>query len=372
MSTSQKRDADVDRLLRAVLKPALRDPDAAGLDADPGCPDAGVLAAFVEGGLTATEQSALDAHIVSCGRCQEALAVLSHDLPEEAVAAVAAPESLWFTWVTRPRLRWLVPISAAATVAVVIFATRPLIAPESEEVFPADVVQMAQATPPPAAPPAAGVDTVREKPAAIAEKREEAGTVRRDEAAKSLVGQAQVPKESREVLADAATAGRTGLDRKPVEPAAGMMAARVASEAQRTQPAAAPAAALLLKEELRRLESVATVTAAPDGRVQWRLGPGGRIWRSTDAGSTWHWQPTDVSADLVAGSAPSATTCWAVGSRGVVLLTVDGQRWTLLPFPLSVDLAAVEASDSRIATVTTRDGRRFETLDAGLSWSPKQ
>jgi hypothetical protein len=54
-----------------------------------------------------------------------------------------------------------------------------------------------------------------------------------------------------------------------------------------------------------------------------------------------------------------------------VLLTVDGQRWTLLPFPLRVDLAAVHATSARIATITTRDGRRFETTDAGLTWSPK-
>ena len=170
MSTSQKRDADVDRLLRAVLKPAPR--------SVPGdCPDAGVLAAFVEGGLTATEQSALEAHLAGCGRCQETLAVLSHDLPDEAAADAAVetvvPETRWFTWVTRPRLRWLVPISAAATVAVVFFATRPLIAPESDEVVPADVVQMAQAPPtPPAALTSAGVDTLREKPAAVPEKRE--------------------------------------------------------------------------------------------------------------------------------------------------------------------------------------------------------
>ena len=85
--------------------------------------------------------------------------MLAPDLPEEATAEAAVPETRWFTWVTRPRLRWLVPISAAATVAVVIFATRPLIAPESAKVFPADVVQMAQAPPaPPAALPVAGVD----------------------------------------------------------------------------------------------------------------------------------------------------------------------------------------------------------------------
>jgi len=55
-----------------------------------------------------------------------------------------------------------------------------------------------------------------------------------------------------------------------------------------------------------------------------------------------------------------------------VLLTQDGEHWTLIPFPLAADLAAVQASNARVATVTTRDGRRFETLDAGLTWSPKQ
>ena len=335
MGTSQKRDADVDRLLRAVLKPAPGDTAADDVEADASCPNAGMLAAFIECGLTATEQSALEAHLAGCGRCQEALAMLSHDLPEEAVAEAAAPESRWFTWVTRPRLRWLVPISAAATVAVVIFATRPLIAPESEEVFPADVVQMAQAPPPPAALPAAGVDTLREKPAAMAEMREAAGTVRRDEAAKSAVGQAQVPKESREVLADAAPAGAP---------------ARLA----------------------RNLDATVVTVSAPGGTVWWTFGPSGQISRSADGGASWQPQASGVTGDLLAGSAPSSDVCWIVGSAGTVLLTSDGEQWKRLPFPLAVDLVAVEATGARAATATTRDGRRFETLDAGLSWSQKQ
>ncbi len=345
MGSSQQRDADVDRLLRAVLRPAPQN--------GPGeCPDAGVLAAFMESGLTAAEQSAVETHLAGCGRCQGALSILSRDLPQEAAAEAAVPETRWFTWVTRPRLRWLVPISAAATVVAVFFATRPLIAPESEEVFPADVVQMAQAPPPPATLPAPSVETMREKPASVPEKREAAATVRRDDAATSLA-----------VIAPPIAAAPTAAP----APTKGAAATKMATaDTMRAMPAASQA-----REELRRLEPVATVTAAPDPRVQWRLGPGGRIWRSTDAGSTWHWQPADVSADLVAGSAPSATTCWAVGTRGVVLLTVDGQRWTPLPFPLSVDLAAVQATSARAATVTTRDGRRFETLDAGLTWSPR-
>jgi len=348
VSTSQKRDTDIDRLLRAVLKPAPRQPDESGFEAGAGCPDADMLAAFVEGGLTATERLALEAHLAGCGRCQEALSVVSEELPEQSVAESAAPESRWFTWVTQPRLRWFVPIGAAATVAVVFFATRPLIAPEGGDVVLSEPVQMAQAPAPPAEVRGAGAGASREQSAAVPEKSGFAGSPERQEAGRRQANQSAEAKQAAEAP-----------PRTPV--------GQAAPDAMGAMPAT-----LQTRDELRRLEPVATVTAAPDGRVRWRLGPSGRIWQSTDAGSTWHWQPADVSADLVAGSAPSATTCWAVGTGGVVLLTVDGQRWTLLAFPLSVDLAAVEATNDRVATVTTRDGRRFETLDAGRTWSPKQ
>ncbi len=51
-----------------------------------------------------------------------------------------------------------------------------------------------------------------------------------------------------------------------------------------------------------------------------------------------------------------------------MLLTVDGEHWERRPFPSSIDLAGVRATDARSATVTTRDGRRFQTTDAGLTW----
>ncbi len=405
MSTSQKRDADINRLLRTVLKPAHREPAPQGLEshtrdhggaAHPGfetdslCPDAGLMAAFVEGNLGAGERLALEAHLADCARCQAALSVLSLDLPEEA--ETAAPETRWFTWVTRPRLRWLVPISAAATVAVVFFATRPLIAPESEEVLPSGVMQLAQAPPPPAALPAAGVEAVREKSAAVPEKREEAGTARRVDAAKPLAGQAQVPMASRDVPAGTEPAVRTGLDRKPAEPVADLMAARVASEEKRLQPAApapaAPAPSKLVNtaSELgrgagvagtpatlaRSLETSPLTASAPGGGVLWRFGPGGRLLRSADGGESWQPQASGAAADLLAGAALSPAVCWIVGSAGTVLLTTDGERWRSLPFPLTVDLVAVEASGASAAIVTARDGRRFETLDAGRTWSPKQ
>jgi photosystem II stability/assembly factor-like uncharacterized protein len=117
---------------------------------------------------------------------------------------------------------------------------------------------------------------------------------------------------------------------------------------------------------------VQAVADAPGGTVRWRVGPGGRIWRSADGGTTWFPQRTAVVANLLAASAPSITTCWAVGTAGTVLLTDDGDRWERLAFPKSVDLVAVDARTDRDATVITRDGRRFTTVDRGAHWAEKR
>jgi hypothetical protein len=378
VSTSQKRDADTDRLLRAVLKPTPRKPDPAGFESGAGeCPEAGLLAAFVEGTLTANEQSALDAHIAHCGLCQEALAVLSRDMPE---AEPAAPATVWFTWVTQPRLRWLVPISAAATIAVIFFATRPLIAPENQAPAAA-VTQMAQAPSTPPAPPVETLDALRETPGAVP-KREATSAAAGKDAAGSLSG-VKSALETREARIAPEKKRAQPAATAPAPPAGGGQAAvaqraanvPAAAEAANTQPAARadriePSAAGLRKEA-RSLEAGLATVAAPGGMVVWRLGPGGRLARSVDAGATWHAQASGVTADLLAGAAPSQATCWVVGASGTVLHTTDGERWERRPFPDSADLVAVSASSARAAIVTALDGRRFETLDAGLTWSPR-
>jgi hypothetical protein len=417
VSSDQKRDADMDRLLRAVLKPASQ----AGAGA---CPDPGVLAAFVEGSLTANEQSTLDAHIVECGRCQETLAILSHELPVLEAEPVAPAETGWFTWVTRPRLRWLVPISAAATVAVVFFATRPLIAPEGE-VPGGEVMRMTQAPAPSGVVPQAGLDELREKPDAAAEKTELAGVPERERTTPSPTVQPSDATGARSSLADAqAPATEPARDKRAAEPAAEMMAARVASEEKRAQataaapaplapaPPAAQAAAApptaggqaavaqqaanvpvqedaVRKEAaaekdraarvagapaklVRSLEAGPVTVREPGGAALWRVGAGGRVSRSVDGGVSWQAQASGVTADLLAGSAPSPAVCWVVGKSGTVLLTTDGQRWQRRPFPDNVDLVSVMATDVRSATVVTRDGRRFETPDSGRTWSLKQ
>jgi hypothetical protein len=409
----------MDRLLRAVLKP---DSHAQAGE----CPDPGVLAAYVEGTVSPQEQAALDAHIVECGRCQDTLAVLARDdSPQEAETAGAR----WFTWVTRPRLRWLVPITAVATVAAFFLATRPVIAPGGLTP-PEEVTQMAQATPqeapvsPPPSPVQAGGEVKRDKsiapPSAAIEvaKLDKFATSPTKPSAESALKEEPArrqsnPASSVKQVADAATVpsavGQAAVDKKAAGEAAAGFAERVATDENRARAAAEPAATKFaavpaatdvsagtgaapkkaaadavrevpvtvsgreeLRNELRRgLQASPRTVEAPGGSVRWRFASGGQIWRSADAGSTWHSQPSGVSADLFAGSAPSPATCWVVGAAGTVLLTRDGERWERRPFPLAVDLAAVLATNARNATVTTRDGRQFVTLDGGATWIPR-
>lgn len=226
VSTSQPRDADVDRLLRAVLRPAAGGP--AGV-----CPDPDTLAAWVEGGLSLEERASLESHFVGCGRCQEALAVIGAEAP---VPQPAPARTGWFTWVAAPRLRWLVPITAAATVAVFFFATRPLIAPGDETPAADAAVQMARAEPSPGsgrvetpaseATAAPMTQTVPEEKGAVAGIPAQTGA-----AAKGAAG------------SGAANEGRDRLDAvAPARPAAELETQMARREAGLADEAAAPPA----------------------------------------------------------------------------------------------------------------------------------
>ena len=96
------------------------------------------------------------------------------------------------------------------------------------------------------------------------------------------------------------------------------------------------------------------------------------VQRSADGGATWTILASGATEDLTAAAAPSATVCWIVGRAGTVLLSTDGAQWRRVGFPERVDLTAIQATDSRDATVTTVDGRRFRTADGGRTWTPLQ
>jgi hypothetical protein len=112
-----------------------------------------------------------------------------------------------------------------------------------------------------------------------------------------------------------------------------------------------------------------TLVRSPDPQVLWRISSGRYVERSVNGGATWRVQWTKADANVVAGSAPSADTCWLVGRGGIVLRTTDANKWQTIAPPADADFASVAAIDASSATVTTTDGRQFKTGDGGKHWT---
>jgi len=417
VSTQRQRDAETDRLLRATLQPGVH----AGT-----CPGPDMLAAYAEGALAPAERDGLEGHFSECHRCQEALAFMARTWPAPDTAQ-PSPSGRW--WLLRSR--WLVP--AAAVAAIVLYAAvRPVIAPyfppgpQPSTEAPAQAPEhvMADARQPErdataAEPIARGAGQVAQPKAPEAKSSVQAGDTgvplfkskqadqvapppgKPEGAAAGASGDKEVgarPQEARRVVQNtqlqaadsrvAVVAGKgevlppaeAAKSRAAVtnEPQAGALPPAAFAPTPATPPPAAAAAqraaaadAPLQPMALRVAAVVSRDVASPGGLVVWRIAPNGRLFRSTDHGITWQPQETGVLADLLAGSAPSASVCWIVGRQATILVTTDGAQWTPRRFPERVDLVGVEAADARSAVVTTRDGRRFATLDGGATWSAK-
>ena len=99
---------------------------------------------------------------------------------------------------------------------------------------------------------------------------------------------------------------------------------------------------------------------------------GGFIARTTDGGATWNGQLVSPNAALAAGSAPSPTVCWVVGSKGAIYRTTDGMTWKKIHSPAQADFTAVSAKDASSATLTAAGGKKFSTTNNGKSWQPVQ
>jgi Photosynthesis system II assembly factor YCF48 len=112
------------------------------------------------------------------------------------------------------------------------------------------------------------------------------------------------------------------------------------------------------------------VTPAPGSATLWRFAPAGIIQHSSDAGSTWSLQPSNVVSDLLAGSATSPKVCWIVGRDSTILRTADaGHHWTKIPSPVIADITSVFAVSAKQATITTSTHETYTTTNAGQTWT---
>jgi hypothetical protein len=339
-----KHDPDdtIARLLQARVEPRL--PEGSCLDAE-------LVAAWFDGTLTSTEQREAAGHASTCPRCQALLATMAQ------VEPVAGPRRHRLTLV-----RWFAPalVAAAAVLVWINVGDRS-----------ADILRVPpDAAPPPAAAPRADAQKGAPPQAALNERKPAAPSAepaKKRAAPSAVAGSATESKEPLRKTLDA-RADASPAAAPANEPAAGAAAGRVPLTANREAQ---------LKDERRVLQTERPAAAAavpltvrsPGGPL-WRVTNDGLVGRSTDGGATWHEQSLGASAHLLAGSSPSPSVIWFGGVGGMVVVTTDGASWQWRSLPDRVDVTSIAAVDGQTATVTTRDGRRLVTHDAGLTWVP--
>jgi hypothetical protein len=438
------RDAALARLLAEALESK-----AAGKALSSACPDAEILAAYAEHGLSDREASRWEGHIADCRRCQKIIAgvVISGENLEEArnreqgSSAPAsgirkpAPQAGAIEISRRPSFwRWWVPGVGLAAAVVLWFVLHPALlhhaSPQraaattgtsqggaqgnpSEPSTKPEETQMAQAQVPQpleGISGAAGVSggTIRdsEEPQANAT----ADGLKKSAKQGSLQSEGQSEAQARPVLDADRAAGTPEARAKDAEPPSAEAADQkkekvevsgetpaIATAAPSASPLAPPAAAApqqpfgasaraSVSNQMQALAKIASSPiefASPDRSVLWRLGPAGLIETSSDQGKTWRPQATGVTADLLAGAAPSAKIAWAAGRGGIIVRTEDGEHWQRVMPPSSVSAAgaqnvappdwiSIEASDELHATIVSRDLHRYATADGGRTWVQQQ
>ncbi|HEY6904044.1 MAG TPA: YCF48-related protein [Candidatus Acidoferrales bacterium] len=386
------------------------------------CPEPEILAAYFERSLNAEETARCELHLSGCARCRAELALI-----ERAGRDVAAGEErrqgagsrawIW-DW------RWLAPVAAALVIAAVWIVQRP--SNSNRESQSQTLVAMSRPSEPPTkeAPtpsrtPAQGAPSAAAPKSEIAQSRalnkmqnsvsremNQPSTneklrqvtpldVRRDVDSTlraKTAGAPQIDSEERaarketesKALADA-------LQTAPASPAAnappvqagnagGMLQAETDESPQSLkskQQMAAPAKPNLYAQKDAKaatvsggIGAVARVVRTPDPKVLWQISEQG-VLKSEDGGGTWQQANLPVAnAHIVSVAAPSAQVCWLVGRDSLILLTTDGTHWQTVAPPARADFVQVAAENAFSATVTTAEGLRFQTGDAGQHWHP--
>ena len=345
MDTSPERDRSVERLLRSSAQLS------STREGTEECLDAETLVAWADGDLTTAALEAAILHAADCGRCQSLMGAMVRTSVAVPVPSPSPDRRRW--------LWWAVPITATAT-ALGLWVVVPSESPAPPRVASADVELQSQisrndlpsllpAEPEPSKP------AERAAPVpSISEKDDSGSSLARREAAAETATPTAPP------LQDSAAA--------PSNVASTAVAAPPPATESRPQPARSPFGKLAETVAVSQLAAAAVEIPTPDPAVRWRI-VASKVERSTNGGNSWTTVPTDSTATLTAGAAPSTTVCWLVGRNGLVLLSTDGRAFRRIPFPDMTDLSGVQATSGTAASVSAADGRRFVTSDGGQTWT---
>lgn len=348
-------ERDQDRWLRRSLRQAATPPSEA-------CPDAETLAAWADGGLNAQAVAAVELHASSCARCMAVAAAMERSAP--AVSAARA-------WTPARAVRWLIPLTAAAT-AVAIWIAVPQRPITGDMTLSAPVSEAPARTPDSGFRTGAGAADMPQAPSSGATSTDarpefapEPSTqnqnpaprtanpepqpqeqmqlrdddLRRERAASPAQGFAvELPSAARQSAPQAPPA--TAPPTPPVElappPGADAAAAKGTAEASPSLTADTPSEALTTPQRsafTTKFVVTAEARAPKNELIRWRVISSATIERSIDGGKTWtHTVP--LPRDSVKG------------------LTISGIR----------------ATNDQAAVVQMSNGTEFLTSNGGKSW----
>ncbi len=337
-------------------------------DGDATCPDPSLLAALHEGGLEPDESERWMTHLAECRRCQATLAGLAR--VDVETPSTQVPTYSWWSHVQRG-LRWpvLVPLAAGSVIVLAVWVVDPGSTVGPRQPTPQRSTDTAaQSAAAPTSQPIRELASERSSPTADRTIAESAAGLAPDEDAG--VSPDNAPSAIRALDVQPPALSEEVFETAPARAEGAAVAPRLRPEALSSARAGARRANTALLGADAPSDPVAepVILFAPQDRRRWRAGLDGNIARTDDDGQTWRVQ-LNVSERVRAGAAPSIDVAWLVGDRGLVLRTVDGERWVRTSVPVAAPLAGIDASDEFTATVTTADGRRFRTVDGGAGWT---
>jgi len=327
------------------------------------CLEPETLAAWMDGGLSAGERAAAEAHASTCDRCQAMLATLVRSEP---------PPSRPLRWWSGGAVRWMVPIVAGAIALAIWVAVDPGLVRPLAPASPAAAPEVPRSSGPASSsnPAKDRLDAVAPRPVQPVAPRDEARsaanspTVAAPHILDKGVAAPRSPAAAHNEMKTDATAAAPA-------PAAAAIAGVPAAPAAAPNASAAPRASAD-KFAALTAEQASVDIISPSSGTRWRIVAPDRVDWSSDRGGTWVRTELPAGAQVTAGASPAARTCWLVGRNGLVLRTTNGSTWTPITFPQPLALVGVRSTGIDAAVVTSDTGLSFATTDGGRSWVLRQ
>jgi len=386
--------AEVPRIVRERLRSQV----AAGEH-----PDANLLSAFSERGLSEQERAQVLDHLSRCPECREVLALSELPQAEEerlvAAAAVGrAAAGASRSWWRSPIVHWSA-LTAAALVVLIAVGERMRLrqghsasAPAIARYEPAER-QIASA---PETAPAPPEQKKSHKPAETARAPRHADTLSASRPAGAMGGGSGgkvaalggAPASTAAQNAPAASPPPAAL---PMKPHADLYAGKSdgsESASEQAQVKAVPvpsaaanetvevtAAAPALKSQAAVLSQGRSATLAKRASLspRWSVSDSGALQRSFDGGRSWK-EVAVAEGVTFRAVAVVGSDVWAGGSDGVLYHSAGGgERWSRVRVQangrvLVGDIVRIEFADAQNGVVATSTGETWTTSDAGATW----